>query len=67
VVINAALRRHPWAAGDRVRILEETLRPGAVASEVARRHELKPRQLFPWTLKQIGLESENVCSSDVMA
>jgi transposase len=29
-------------------IIEETLVPGAVISEVARRHGLAPQQLFTW-------------------
>jgi transposase len=33
---------------DKTRIVEETLAPGAVVSEVARRHGLSPQQLFGW-------------------
>ncbi|WP_425440787.1 IS66-like element accessory protein TnpA [Phreatobacter oligotrophus] len=40
--------RRRWSADDRARILEETLAPGAVVSEVARRHGLTPQQLFTW-------------------
>jgi transposase len=35
-------------ADDKARIIEETLAPGAVVSDVARRHELSPQQLFTW-------------------
>jgi transposase len=31
-----------------MRIVEETLEPGATVSEVARRHEVAPNQLFTW-------------------
>ena len=33
---------------DKARIIAETLEAGAVVSEVARRHGLRPQQLFTW-------------------
>ena len=47
-VINGALGRRRWSAEAKGRIVAESLRPGAVISEVARRHELRPQQLFAW-------------------
>lgn len=47
-VIDGAVGRRRWSAGDRARILEETFVPGAVVSVVARRHGLTPQQLFTW-------------------
>ena len=47
-VINGAGGRRRWSADDKDRILEETLVPGSVVSEVARRHGLTPQQLFGW-------------------
>jgi transposase len=47
-VINGAFGRRRWSADDRARIVGETLEPGAVVSEVARRHGLTPQQLFTW-------------------
>jgi len=47
-VINGAGGRRRWSADDKARILEETLAPGAVVSEVARRHGLRPQQVFGW-------------------
>jgi transposase len=47
-VINGTLGRRRWTADDRARIVAETLLPGAVVSEVARRHGLTPQQLFTW-------------------
>jgi transposase len=47
-VINGAAGRRRWSADDKARIVEETLAPGAVVSEVARRHGLTPQQLFGW-------------------
>lgn len=47
-IINGAGGRRHWSADDKARILEETLAPGAVVSEVARRHDLRPQQVFGW-------------------
>ncbi|EYD77498.1 hypothetical protein Rumeso_00923 [Rubellimicrobium mesophilum DSM 19309] len=47
-VINGAGGRRRWSDDDKARILEETLVPGAVVSEVARRHGLTPQQVFGW-------------------
>lgn len=47
-VITGAVGRRRWSADDRAHILEETLVPGAVVSEVARRYGLTPQQLFTW-------------------
>ncbi|WP_375167019.1 transposase [Bradyrhizobium brasilense] len=33
---------------DKARIVEATLVPGAVVSEIARRHGLPPQQVFTW-------------------
>jgi transposase len=47
-VITGAVRRRRFSDDDKARIVEETLAPGAVVSEVARRHGLSPQQLFGW-------------------
>jgi transposase len=47
-VINGALGRRRWSAEAKARIVAESLAPGAVISEVARRHDLRPQQLFAW-------------------
>ena len=47
-VITGATGRRRWSTDDRAQILEETLVPGAIVSEVARRHGLTPQQLFSW-------------------
>jgi transposase len=47
-VITGAGRRRRWTVDDKARIVEETLKPGASVSEVARRHGLTPQQLFGW-------------------
>ena len=47
-VITGTGRRRWFSADDKARLIEETLVPGAVVSEVARRHGLAPQQLFTW-------------------
>ena len=47
-VITGTGRRRQFSADDKARIVEETLAPDAVVSDVARRHGLMPQQLFTW-------------------
>ena len=47
-VITGTGRRRRFSADDKARIIEETLVPGAVVSDIARRHGLSPQQLFTW-------------------
>jgi transposase len=47
-VITGTGRRRQFSADDKARIIEETLAPGAIVSDVARRHGLMPQQLFTW-------------------
>jgi transposase len=47
-IINGLSGRRRWSVDDKARIVEETLAPGAVVSEIARRHGLSPQQLFGW-------------------
>jgi transposase len=47
-VITGTGRRRRFSDADKARIVEETLAPGAVVSEIARRHGLSPQQLFGW-------------------
>jgi transposase len=47
-MITGTGRRRRFSEDDKSRIIEETLVPGAVVSEVARRHGLSPQQLFGW-------------------
>jgi transposase-like protein len=47
-VINGALGRRHWSPEAKARIVAESLAPGVVVSEVARRHDFLPQQLFTW-------------------
>jgi transposase len=41
-------RRRKWSEADKARIVAETLEPGAVVAEVARRRQICPQQVFAW-------------------
>jgi len=41
-------RRRRWSEEDKGRIVAESYAPGAVVSEIARRHEISPQHLFAW-------------------
>jgi transposase len=47
-VLTSVGGRRRWSSDDKARIVEETLAPGATVSEVARRHDIRPQQLFGW-------------------
>ena len=41
-------QRRRWSNEEKGRIVAESFAPGAVVSEVARRHEMSPQHLFTW-------------------
>jgi transposase len=47
-VLTGVGGRRRWSPDDKARIVEESLAPGATVSEVARRHDIRPQQLFGW-------------------
>jgi transposase len=47
-VISGTGRRRRFPEDEKARILEETLAPGAIVSDIARRNGLTPQQLFTW-------------------
>jgi|SRR5579872_2852943 len=47
-VLDGVERRRRWSREDKVRIVEETLAPGAKVSEVARRHGISASLVFTW-------------------
>lgn len=47
-VITETGRRRWFSKDDKARIVKEALVPGAVVSEIARRHGLTPQQVFTW-------------------
>lgn len=47
-VITSAGGRRRWSAAEKERITAEAMMPGAVVSEIARRHGMSPQHLFTW-------------------
>lgn len=55
-ILAGVERRRKWPDEVRIAIVAEALEPGTVVSQVARRHDLNPSQLFGW-LKQYRAEA----------
>ena len=47
-VLTGPGRRRKWSDDDKARIVAETAQPGAVVTEVARRWQVTPQQVFDW-------------------
>ena len=47
-VLVGGERRRRWTTSQKLRMVEESLAPGASVAEVARRHEVHPNQLHGW-------------------
>jgi transposase len=47
-VLGGVERRRRWSRDDKMRIIEETLVPGAVVTEIARRHGIATSLVFTW-------------------
>jgi transposase len=47
-VLAGPERRRRWTSAQRLRIVEESLQPGASVTVVARRHDVHPNRLHGW-------------------
>ena len=47
-VLTGPRRRRDWSEDDKARAVAESCAPGVVVSEVARRWQVSPQQLFTW-------------------
>jgi transposase len=47
-VLTGLGRRRKWSDDDKARIVAETLRPGTVVADVARRWQVSSQQVFTW-------------------
>lgn len=47
-VLTEPGRRRRWSDDDKAKVVAETLEPGAVVAEVARRWQICPQQVFTW-------------------
>jgi len=47
-ILTGTDRRRRWSQEEKINILREAFAPGAVVTDVARRHDLRPQQLYQW-------------------
>jgi transposase len=50
-VLTGPERRRDWPDSRKIAIVAESLAPGVNVSEIARRHDINPQQLFGWRKK----------------
>ena len=61
-VFTGPERRREWPDERKIVIVAESLAPGVNVSEIARRHDLNPQQLFGWR-RRLRLEAEALLAS----
>src|SRR5215210_4726409 len=47
-VLSGSVRRRRWSAAEKAAVIRETLAPGARVSDVARRWQVDPQQVYRW-------------------
>jgi transposase len=62
-----AVRRRTWSTEDKLRIVRETLEPGAVAKAVADRHGISTGLLFTWRKEMLATAVSGFVPVDVVA
>jgi transposase len=60
-----AVRRRSWSTEDKLRIVRETLEPGAVATAVAERHGISTGLLFTWRKQMLATAMSGFVPVDV--
>jgi transposase len=63
-VITGGGRRRRWSSDDKARIVRESMQPGTVVSEVAKRHGLTPGQLYDWRQKARAATGKSAVPGD---
>ena len=54
-VFSGPERRRRWTRAEKLRLVEETLAPGANIAGIARRHDLHPNLLHAWRQARTGV------------
>ena len=60
-VLGEVERRRRWSHDDKIRIIEETLAPGAKVTEVARRNGIAASVVFTWRRQARTVEKVGPC------
>jgi transposase len=66
-VLGGIERRRRWSQDDKIRIVEETLVPGAKVTEVARRNGIAASVVFTWRRQARTIEKVGPCFAPVAA
>lgn len=64
-VLGGVERRRRWSHDDKIRIIEETLAPGAKVTEVARRNGIAASVVFTWRRQARTVEKVGPCFAPV--
>jgi transposase len=64
-VLGGVERRRRWSHDDKMRIIEETLAPGARVTEVARRNGIAASVVFTWRRQARTVEKVGACFAPV--
>lgn len=61
-ILTGVERRRDWSDDEKLSILQEASEPDARIADVARRHDVKPQQIYTWRRKFLAKQSEPVIS-----
>ena len=61
-ILTGVERRRDWSDDEKRSILQEAAEPNARIADVARRHDVKPQQIYAWRRKFAAEQSEPVVS-----
>ena len=61
-ILTGVERRRDWSDDEKLSILQEAAEPNASIADVARRHDVKPQQIYAWRRKFAAEQSEPVVS-----
>jgi len=61
-ILTGVERRRDWSDEEKLSILQEAADPDSRISDVARRHDIKPQQIYTWRRKFAAEQAEPVVS-----
>lgn len=61
-ILTGVERRRDWSDEEKLSILQEAADPDSKIADVARRHDIKPQQIYAWRRKFAAEQSERVVS-----
>lgn len=61
-ILTGVERRRDWSDDEKLSILQEAADPDARIADIARRHDIKPQQIYTWRQKFAAERAEPVVS-----